>query len=233
MELPPDLEHRLRELLAAFMVESAKLNLTALRTEDACWNGNILDSLPLLDLINNGTIPKPASILDIGTGGGFPLLPLAVALPDTVCTGLDSIGKKIDAIRRVGTAIGLANLKLIADRAETIARSPAHRNAYHIVTSRAVAPLSILLEYAAPLAAVGGHIVLWKSMHVDAELAESEAAQKELHCPLIDKYSYTLGGDWGERQLLIFRKTEPTPKIYPREVGMAKKMPIGGAVKGQ
>lgn len=233
MELTPDLEHRLRELLAAFMVESAKLNLTALRTEDACWNGNILDSLPLLDLINDGKIPKPATILDIGTGGGFPLLPLAVGLPDTVCTGLDSIGKKIDAIRRVADAMNLKNIKLIADRAETIARSPAHRNGYHIVTSRAVAPLSILLEYAAPLAGVGGLIVLWKSMHVDEELKHSEEAQKELHCALVQTHRYTLNGDWGERQLLIFRKSEPTSSIYPREVGMAKKLPIGGPLPGK
>lgn len=224
--LPPEMQQRLRDLLSAFLAENAKLNLSALRTEDAAWNGNILDSLPFLELIEKGLIPSPSSILDIGTGGGFPLLPLAIMIPQAQCTGIDSIGKKIEAVKRITQAIGLNNITLIADRAETLARKPVHRGTYDVVVSRAVAPLATLLEYTAPFAKQGGHVVLWKSLHIDEELAASEAAQKELQCTLAHRHTYDLGGDWGNRQLLVLAKTGPTPRHYPRDVGEPKKTPI-------
>lgn len=256
MQLSPDLEQRLRNLMRVFLEENTKLNLSAMRTEEACWPGNILDSLPFLDLIEQELIPAPRSLIDVGTGGGFPLLPLAIMLKMTECTGLDSIGKKIEAVKRIVQALKLENVKLIADRAEVIGQEPMHRERYDIVTSRAVAPLPTLLEFTVPLAAIGGCIVLWKSMHIDEELRASAGAQTQLHCRLEYVHTYNIDKDWpanrsaspidqssahlrqgyggqpplregwGERQLLIFRKTEATPMQFPRDVGMAKKEPL-------
>jgi 16S rRNA (guanine527-N7)-methyltransferase len=221
-----DLEQRLRTLMTAFLSENAHINLSALRTEDTCWHGNILDSLALADAVTEKKIPAPHALMDVGTGGGFPLLPLAVLYPEATCSGVDSIGKKIAAIQRIADAADIQNIRLVAERSENLARTAAHREKYDTVTARAVAPLNILLEYTAPFARIGGHIVLWKSMQIDEELAAAEKAASVLGCSLTEKYVYDLGGDWGTRQLLIYTKEEKTPKDYPRAVGDAKAKPL-------
>ena len=222
----PELDQRLHALVAAFLHENANINLSALRTEDTCWHGNVLDSLALTDAVDTGLIPAPHMLMDIGTGGGFPLLPLAMVYPDARCTGVDSIGKKVAAVGRITQSTGLTNVTVIAERSENLARSPTHCEKYDTVTARAVAPLNILLEYASPFARIGGHVILWKSMHIDEELTQAKNAASILGCTLVDRYQYDLGGDWGTRQLLIYRKEEKTPKIYPRAVGDAKAKPL-------
>jgi len=165
-------------------------------------------------------------IFDLGTGGGFPLLPLAICLPEAQLTGLDSTQKKIAAVERIAKELDLENLNLIAGRAEELGRDPAHREQYDLVLSRAVAELNVLLELCAPLCKVGGEIVLWKSMKIDKELEDSLMARAELTCHLIGQHEYELGGKFGKRQLLVFEKTSPTKEKYPRKVGEPKKNPI-------
>ena len=227
MQISSELDEKLRLLLRVFLAENANINLSALRTEEACWVGNILDSLGLMEIPEQKKLkPESASFIDIGTGGGFPLLPLALAYPESHFTGLDSIKKKIDALGRIAKAANIPNITLVADRAEALGQSKKYREQYDIVTSRAVAPLNTLLEYCSAFAKVGGAIVLWKSVHIDDELKASEKAQQRLRCPLEKTFTYTLPLDFGSRQLLIFRKNGPLDKKYPREVGMAKKEPI-------
>lgn len=227
MELSPDLEQRLRELLRVFLEENAKINLSALRTEEACWIGNILDSLAFLEISAKLAASRTQlSLLDIGTGGGFPLLPLAMALPEWRLTGADAVGKKIRAVETMAKTLGLPNVRVVAGRTEELGRMPEHREQYDIVTARAVAELSVLLEYCAPFAKIGGHVVLWKSTHIEEELAKSVRAQEFLHCPLTMTHRYTLPGDFGERQLLVFTKKAAVGKEFPRPVGMAKKKPL-------
>lgn len=226
MNLSPEQEKRLRELVKAFLNENANTNLSALRTEDACWHGNVLDSLALVDAVEEKVIPAPHMLMDVGTGGGFPLLPLAMLYPNATCAGVDSIGKKVLAVGRIAKVLDLKNVKLIAQRSENLVRTPVHREKYDTVTARAVAPLNILLEYTTPFARIGGHVVLWKSLQIEDELAAAEKAAAELGCVLADKYEYDLGGDWGRRQLLIYHKESKTPKMYPRAVGEAKAKPL-------
>jgi 16S rRNA (guanine527-N7)-methyltransferase len=223
--LPPDLERRLLSLRDRVLDENTRINLTALREAEKCWIGNVLDSLPLLEIL--GEIGHPKKLLDVGTGGGFPLLPLALAMPDARWTGLDSTGKKIEAIRRIAKDQGIANVDLIVARAEDAARDPAHREQYDVATARAVADLSVLLEYVSPFVRVGGHIVLWKSLQAEEEIALSVTAQRSLHAPFEFSHRYALPGDFGERQLLVFRKGAATPKGYPRPVGVPGKLPLG------
>jgi 16S rRNA (guanine527-N7)-methyltransferase len=226
MMIDADLKHRLQDLVKAFLNENANINLSALRTEDACWHGNILDSLALADAVEAKLIPPPHMLMDIGTGGGFPLLPLAMLYPDATCTGVDSIGKKVLAVGRIVAKCNVKNARVIAERSESLVRTPAHREKYDTVTARAVAPLNILLEYTTPFARIGGHVVLWKSLQIDEELAAATNAATVLGCTLADRFTYDLGGDWGTRQLLIYRKVSKTPKIYPRAVGEAKAKPL-------
>lgn len=217
-------QQRLEALKNVFLEENTKLNLSALRKDDAVWIGNILDSVVAMDLPLFQQ--KGITVLDIGTGGGFPLLPLAICNPDAAFTGLDSTQKKLDAIKRMTEVLELSNVTLLAGRTEEKGRDVQHRDHYDIVTARAVAPLNVLLEYCAPFVKPGGHLVAWKSMKIDTELEESLLARAELSCHLTDTYEYTLPGDWGKRQLLIFEKTSKTHGKYPRAVGTPKTHPL-------
>lgn len=224
MDLFPGLHERLEQLLSAFLAENEKLNLTALRTPELSWHGNILDSLAFQSI--QGKLPKTESLMDVGTGGGFPLLPLALMMPEARCVGMDSIGKKIAAIQRIVDTMKIPNVTLIPERAEVLGHNKKHREKYDVVTSRAVAPLNVLLEWVSPFCKVGGHIVLWKSLNIEQELKDSEKAQRILHCPLLFTQQYTLEKDFGTRQLLVFRKDDQLVKEYPREIGMAKRSPL-------
>ncbi len=235
MQLHPDLEQRLHELVKFFLSENAKTNLSAFRTQESCWIGNILDSLAVLQLPSpllsaakdgGGVGGGGVKILDIGTGGGFPLLPLAVSLPDAHLTGMDSTQKKIDAVQRIADALGLKNVDLLCGRAETLGHHPRYREQFDIVTARAVAEVNVLLEYASPFVKPQGKIILWKSMNIDRELHDSATSQKELRCKLVTQHVYELPGDFGKRQLLIFEKTGKISGNYPRAVGVAKKKPV-------
>ncbi|MDP6562096.1 MAG: 16S rRNA (guanine(527)-N(7))-methyltransferase RsmG [Candidatus Peribacteraceae bacterium] len=237
MTITDEQQHRLRELQKVFLEENQKLNLSAIREPEAVWIGNISDSVVALDL--EIFQKSDLKILDIGTGGGFPLLPLAICKPDSHFTGLDSTQKKLDSITRMTDALELSNVHMLAGRCEQKGRDTQHRESYDIVTARALAPLNVLLEFCAPFVKRGGFIVAWKSMKVDTELEESLLARAELSCHLVDSYTYDLdttglptvdpakqGEGWGKRQLLVFEKTSETNAKYPREVGIPKKNPL-------
>lgn len=225
MDLSADLELRLRELVKVFLLENAKVNLSAFRTEEACWTGNVLDSLAAADLPQFKRLTQ-GKILDIGTGGGFPLLPLALALPNLKFTGLDATQKKIDAVQHVAEAMRLQNVELISMRAEALGHENRYREKFDIVTARAVADINVLLEYASPFVKPAGRIILWKSMNIEEELEQSTAAQKEFQCGFHSAVTYDLPGDFGQRQLLVFEKKGKLSDKYPRAIGVAKKKPM-------
>ncbi len=220
-------EPKLHELVRVFLEENKKLNLSAFRTEEHCFTGNVLDSLSFLKALETiEGLKTPETLLDIGTGGGFPLLPLAIALPKTHCSGIDSTKKKIDAVSRIVAALGLSNVGLFVDRLEDKARDKNFREKFDCVTARAVAPLSVLLEYAVPFLNVGGFCAFWKSSKVAEELADSLRAQKALSVTFVGTYEYELGSDFGKRLIVFFRKTKATSSEYPRKVGIPKAKPL-------
>jgi 16S rRNA (guanine527-N7)-methyltransferase len=260
-ELPAYTQNQLHELAEAFIAENQNINLSAHRTKGRVWIGNIMDSLAAVEWITSQypSIPQPLppveeglgmeglKILDLGTGGGFPLLPLAIVFPNASFTGMDSVKKKMDAVQRIVDTLNLANISLITGRAEELGNNPKYRESYDIVTARAVAETRLLLEYCAPFVKVGGHILLWKSMNIDDEISSSSRAEAELYLQKKSSISYELGGDWpaghlvhhsfsdggssksdgwGSRQILIYEKIKSTPKEYPRSVGSAKKSPL-------
>ncbi|OGJ71852.1 hypothetical protein A3G69_04605 [Candidatus Peribacteria bacterium RIFCSPLOWO2_12_FULL_53_10] len=167
-----------------------------------------------------------SKILDLGTGGGFPLLPLAIAFPQHHFTGLDSTRKKMDAVQRIVDHLKVPNVTLVTARAEELGKKHAHSEKYDIVTARAVAETAILLEYCAPFVKVGGHILLWKSIDIDDEISAASRAESQLHLRRNPSINYDLGGDWGKRQILVYEKIKTTPKEYPRSVGSAKRHPL-------
>lgn len=224
------LEQRLRSLLKVFLEENAKLNLSALRDPERCWIGNILDSMAFANYLalEKGKVrtQNVNKLIDIGTGGGFPLLPLAMALPGTECTGMDSTGKKLKAIDYLIEQLKLPNAKTLLGRAEDLGHEGWYREVFDVVTARAVAETRVLLEFMAPFAKVGGFVVLWKSVNIEAELEASREAEKILGLKFADRYTYTLPGDFGQHQLLVYEKVEKTPKEFPRKNGEPKKHPL-------
>lgn len=218
MHLSNETEQRLRELVRVFLEENSKVNLSAFRTPERCWVGNVLDSLAFLELGLQTTPRAQASepradhklqtLLDLGTGGGFPLLPLAICLPDAHCVGIDATRKKIEAVKRIVAKLGLANVELHWGRAEELGSDIAHHERYDIVTIRAVKKIVENLHLAAPFLKPKGHVVLWKSMKVEKELSDATSAMAELSLRLAMQHRYFLPEDWGERQLLVFEKTK-------------------------
>lgn len=225
--LPQETQDKLRELVRLFLAENAAVNLSALRTEEACFTGNVVDSLAFGLFADAAGLKEGNLLLDVGTGGGFPLLPIALARPALRCAGIDAVGKKGKAVERIAAALGRGDVRVHHERSETAGNDRRHRERYDVVTARAVAPLWVLLEYCAPFCKVGGALVLWKSTHCDPEIAEAEQAAALLGVRLRTRLPYDLGGDWGQRQLLVYEKTAPTPREYPRAVGEAKRQPLG------
>jgi 16S rRNA (guanine527-N7)-methyltransferase len=220
-------EARLRELVTIFLAENKKLNLSAFRTEELCWVGNVLDSVAFLQAFEKYPDLKDLkTIADIGTGGGFPLLPLALCLPEVTCTGIDSTQKKIDAVGRIVEAMSMKNVRLIADRMEVVAHQKEYRETFDLVTARALAPLNVLLEYAIPLLKVGGWCAFWKSTKVADELAGTASAQKILKTSFVGSFEYTLPGNWGDRTIVFFKKNAATSADYPRKTGIPTQKPL-------
>lgn len=220
-------ESRLRQLMDVFLEENRKLNLSALRTPELCWPGNILDSVAFLQSFDAyPDLPKMKKLLDIGTGGGFPLVPLALCLPDVMCIGIDATQKKVDAVRRIITAVGIPNASLVCGRTESLAHNAEYRAQFDVVTARAVAPLSVLLEYAVPFLKVGGLCAFWKSTKIAAELAATADAQQKLSAPYLGAFEYQLPDHWGQRTIVFFKKTAATSRDYPRRTGIPKQDPL-------
>ena len=225
--LPEDIKSSLQRLAEAFLKANGILNLSAHRTIERTWKGNVMDSLAACAFLQEFSIVHfPFSMLDLGTGGGFPLLPLAIVYPKHQCTGLDSVGKKVEAVRRIAKEMNLSNVTLLAGRTEDLGHDQMHREHYDVVSARAVGQVPMLLEYCAPFTKVGNHILLWKSMDIEDDISSASRAEAELFVKRIDAITYDLGDTWGKRQILVYEKTQSTPKEYPRPVGTAKKHPL-------
>lgn len=200
---------------------NTRMDLTSVKEGDVAAR-HFLDSL--LPLAVPGLMPENARVIDVGTGAGFPGLPLAIARPDLRVTLLEAQGKRCRFLEAVIRELALENAVVINDRAENLGRADGHREAYGLAVARAVAPLNILLEYLLPFVETGGRALCWKGPAV-AEEAEDGAAAARL-----------LGGEMepfieigaGERKniLVPVRKTEKTVPQYPRKNGVPAKRPL-------
>ncbi len=196
---------------------NSRMNLTAITGEEEVLKKHFADSLLPLELI-----PKGAKIIDVGTGAGFPGLPIAIARPDARVTLLDSLNKRVGFLREVCKELDI-NAECIHARAEDAGRSPALREKFDIAVSRAVARVSPLAEYTVPFLRVGGRSLMYKGPQAAAELREGERAL-ELLCCAGEIRSYP--AEWGERCVVILTKHKPTPKAYPRKAGTVDKKPL-------
>lgn len=199
------------------------MNLTAI-TEDEEFNiKHFLDSLSLLKL---GQIQEAKRVLDLGTGAGFPGVPLKIAKKNLDVTLLDSLKKRIDFLNETIEDMGLEGIRGIHARAEELSRKDGYREAFDLVTSRAVANLATLYEYCLPFVKVGGYMVAMKGPDIEGELKEGQAALKALGGELVEVKKVDLPQDI-EHTLVLIKKVKTTPKKYPRAGGKPRKNPIG------
>lgn len=189
------------EYIKVFLEENAKLNLISKKDEDFLFEKHIYDSLSIkLFLEKYGC--KPSNILDIGTGGGFPLLPIALEYPDIDMYGIDSIRKKITAVSNIVNNLNIKNVTLINDRVENIKDKK-----FDVIVSRAVSKIDIMIKYAYPLLNEGGFIILYKSKTASDEISEAKDLIRKLHLKIkpIIKYELPLPEKY-ERNLVILEK---------------------------
>ena len=224
LTLPPDAAEKLAAYHDMLIRANAVMNLTRVPDDpDEAIDRNYLDALTPLSA---GALPEGLRTLcDVGSGAGLPGIPLAIALPDVRVTMIDSLGKRVRFIEGVIAELGL-NAECLHARAEDAGRDPRLRDAFDVVTARAVAALPTLIELCAPLIRPGGRMIAYKGPSLQEELARSDRAIKALNCCDPAALDAPIPGrDWAHT-LFILRKKGPTPRAYPRKAGEAARSPL-------
>lgn len=208
------------DLYARLLVEwNEKMNLTAITEEREVAEKHFADSLLPMELI-----PQNARCIDVGTGAGFPGIPLMIMRPDITVTLLDSLNKRLIFLNEVIRALGLeGRAKTLHMRSEDAGRAAAHRDAYDVALSRAVANARVLAEWTAPFVKKGGVSIMYKGAAAKEELDAAQNAMNKL-CLGARLIEYPCA--WGERYVIAAKKLAPTPKAYPRKAGTAGKLPL-------
>jgi 16S rRNA (guanine527-N7)-methyltransferase len=217
-ELPDAAVEQLALLLE--LVADEPTSITTVRDPAEGVDVHVADSLVALELDEARGARR---IADLGSGGGFPGLVLAIALPDAHVALVESVGRKCAFLRGAVQQLGLANAEVVQARAEAW---PAGLEVHDLVTARAVAPLSVLVEYAAPLLAIGGSLVAWKGARDHVEEADGRAAAVTLGMSNPQWRAVTPFDGARDRHLYLSSKVSATPATYPRREGMARKRPI-------
>lgn len=212
----PQLEQFSQLLLA----KNEVMNLTAITDPDQVATLHFLDSLAVWQ----GADLSGKEIIDVGTGAGFPGVPLKIAHPDIRLTLLDSLNKRVDFLREVCDALSLTDVTCVHGRAEEFAAD--HREQYDAAVSRAVANLRLLAELCLPLVKVGGVFLAMKSTECEEELAEAKNAIKLLGGKTERVVDYTIPTTDVVHRLVVIRKLSPTPAKYPRRFAQIKKQPL-------
>ncbi|MDF2960509.1 MAG: rRNA methyltransferase [Paenibacillus sp.] len=201
-----------------------KMNLTGITEREQVYVKHFYDSLSVSFFI---PMDKMKAIADIGSGAGFPSIPLKIAFPHLKVTIVDSLNKRIQFLNHLSSTLGLSDVDCIHGRAEDVARLPNHRDSYDIVTARAVAKLAVLNEFCLPFTAVNGCFVAMKGNDVKDELQEAGYSLKELKAKHLHTHRFELPDEeHSTRHLVVIQKTFPTPKKYPRKAGVPIKLPL-------
>ena len=198
-----------------------KINLTAIIEPKDIILKHFIDSLTIVKYIKEGE-----TIIDVGTGAGFPGIPLKIAREDLKITLADSLNKRINFLNEVINKLDLKNIETIHTRAEELGKNKKYREKFDIATSRAVANMSTLSEYLIPFIKVKGRCICMKSSDIDTELENAKKAINILGCEIESKDKFNLPNSDLGRSVIILRKVKNTPSKFPRKAGTPAKEPI-------
>ena len=200
-----------------------KVNLTSITDRDEFIKLHFIDSIMS---VPTEEFQKAKKIIDVGTGGGFPGIPLALAAPDKEFVLMDSLNKRIKIINQLCEEIGITNVTAVHARAEELAKNKAHRQKYDLCVSRAVANLSTLSEYCLPFIKQGGWFLSYKGPDTDKELADAKKAIKILGGQIDREELASLESSGLEHKIIFIKKVKDTPAKYPRKAGTPSKDPL-------
>lgn len=211
---------KLYEYMMLLLEWNEKINLTAITDESEIIEKHFIDSLTILKYIKDSD-----KVIDVGTGAGFPGIPLAINCGANI-TLLDSLNKRINFLQKVKEKLDLTNVQNIHGRAEEVGRQKEHREIYDVAVSRAVAPMNILVEYLLPFVKVGGVCICMKGPNASDEISNANNAINLLGGKLIDKVNIKLNGGELDRNLIVIKKINNISGKYPRKPGMPAKQPL-------
>ena len=199
------------------------MNLTAITQKDEVIMKHFLDSLSITQLID---FSQTENVIDVGTGAGFPGIPLKIAFPHLQVTLMDSLNKRVKFLNEIGEKIGIKNMVAIHSRAEELGKNKEYREKYDLCVSRAVANLSTLSEYCIPFVKIGGYFVSYKGNHISQECREASGAIEQLGGKIEKQLEFYLPESDIERTFIKIKKIKQTPNKYPRKAGMPAKEPL-------
>lgn len=216
----PEEEKKFEEFYRMLCAYNKKVNLTAITERGEFFIKHICDSLA-----GAGYFPNGAEVAEVGSGGGFPSVPLKIARDDLSFTQFESVGKKCAFLSLAAQELELSRMSVINMRAEDAGRDVNYREKFDACCARAVARLNTLLEYCAPLVKTGGRVIAYKG-DAEEEIAEAKHAAAVLGLELEHVKKYRLPQDMGARTLAVYKKIRPTPQRFPRGQGKERKNPL-------
>jgi 16S rRNA (guanine527-N7)-methyltransferase len=224
----PITEHKMAQFhkyLLLLQEWNDKVNLTAITEEDDVYLKHFYDSLTLARFYDFNT-EETITLCDVGSGAGFPSLPLLILYPNIEVTIVDSLKKRINFLEILVDELGLENVHLYHDRAEDFGQNKKFRNSFDLVTARAVARMSVLAEFCLPITKTGGTFAAMKGAKASEELNDAKKAIKTLGGKTKTVETFELPEDAGERSIILIDKKKKTPNKYPRQAGTPNKKPL-------
>lgn len=216
------------KFLVLFMKWNNTINLSSIREKKEIIIKHLIDSI--LGAQKCEFTSDKKNILDLGTGGGIPAIPLAILYPHLQIVAADSVQKKIHAIDDMIKKLELTNITTIAERAENLGQNLQYREQFDGVVTRAFAPWPVLLELSLPLIQKNGFLYAWQTPSLEKDITESPSIIQQLGGTLKNIETYALPEDSGKRIIVRVQKEKNTPKKFPRKVGIPKKRPLAPSV---
>ena len=223
MKLTEEKNAILEKYMEGILAWNEKVNLTNITDPAEFRIKHNADSLMCVDFPE---FLDAETVIDVGTGGGFPGIPLAVYAPEKHFTLLDSLNKRLKIINELAGELGIKNITLVHGRAEDAARAKEHREKYDLCVSRAVSNLATLSEYCLPFIKVGGYLLAYKGPGAEEEVKEAAKALKTLGGSLVDIRETSMEEYGLDHRILVIKKVRNTPKAYPRKAGTPLKEPL-------